>query len=252
MHLEDLINRNYSNLNENDYYIWDYIRAHRKESESIAIEDLATKCHVSRSTILRFTKRLGLNGYAEFKVYLRMDNESQREKQDGVELVYHTYEKFMQEIKDRDFQHVIELITNAKNAYVYGTGSIQNNVAAEIKRSFLIVDKLFFNISTANESYVFADIITQEDVIIMISYSGENPQLLDFAKKLKAKNVSIISITVARNNSLSHMAEESLFVDVPDIENPLGPRHEGLVSYFLLLDFILVKYIDYHERRMKL
>lgn len=250
MHLEELINRNYAQLNENDHYIWNYISTHRKECERLPIEALALHCHVSRTTILRFSQRLGLKGYAELKVLLRMDNEASQELQTGVELVYDTYTKYMDEIKRRDYSAVIEYISKAKNAYVFGTGSIQNNVAAEIKRSFLIVGKLFFTITSANESYVFADIINPEDVIIMISFSGENMQVLEFARKLKARNVPIISITVSRNNTLSHMADEALFVDVPDICNPLGPRYQGLVSYFLLLDFILVKYIDFHERNL--
>lgn len=248
MHLEELINHNYSQLNENDLYIWNYISSHRKACEQFPIEELARHTHVSRTTILRFSKRLGLKGYAELKVLLRMDNEAQIEKQTGLELVNEMYTNYMSEIKSRDFSAVIEYIAKAHNAYVYGTGSIQNNVAAEIKRSFLSVDKLFFTLTSGDESYVFADIIHQDDVIIMISFSGENAEVFEFARKLKTQNVPIISITVSRDNTLSHMADEALFVDVPNISNPLGPRYQGLASYFILLDFILVKYIKYHER----
>ncbi|MEG1462260.1 MAG: MurR/RpiR family transcriptional regulator [Anaerorhabdus sp.] len=251
MHLEELINANYAKLNENDHYIWKYISTHRKVCEKLAIEDLAQRCHVSRSTILRFSQRLGLKGYAEFKVYLRLDNEHHVEKETGLELVYQNYLEYMGEIKEKDFTSIIKLISNAKNAYVYGTGSIQNNVAAEIKRSFLNVDKLFFHITSANESHVFADMIDHEDVIIMISYAGENPQLLDFARKLKAKSVPIIAITITKDNTLAHIAEESLIVEVPKLMNPLGPRYEGLVNYFMLVDFIIVKYMDYHERKLR-
>lgn len=251
MRLEELINTNYDNLNENDLYIWDYMCAHRRECEQLSIEALAEKCHVSRSTILRFSKRLGLKGYAELKVYLRISNASQQQKQTGLELVYHIYKEYMDVIKEKDVTRIIELITNAKNAYVYGTGSIQNDVAMEIKRSFLMVDKLFFNITSANESYIFADVIDHQDVIIMISYSGENRQLLDFVRKLKAKSVPIISITATKNNGLAHMADEALYVEVPNIVNPFGPRYGGLVNYFILVDFILVKYMDYHERKLQ-
>lgn len=249
MRLEELMNMNYTHLNDNDKYIWDYIRNHRKECEYLSIEDLAMHCHVSRSTILRFSQRLGLKGYAEFKVLLRMDNEARTEKETGLELVYEKYKTYMDEVKEKDVTRIIELISNAKTAYAYGTGSIQNNVAAELKRSFLIVNKLFFTITSASESYIFGDVIDHEDVIIMISYSGENPHLLEFAKKLKAKSVPIITITATRDNTLSRMADEALYVDVPDVSNPLGPRYQGLVNYFILIDFILVKYIDYHERR---
>ena len=74
MHLEELINQNYANMNENDRHIWAYIHANRKACEHVSIEALAQNCNVSRTTILRFTKRLGLKGYAEFKVMLSMDN----------------------------------------------------------------------------------------------------------------------------------------------------------------------------------
>lgn len=244
MRLEDLINTNYDHLNENDMEIWNYIKQHRKLCELLSIDDLASRCHVSRTTILRFAKRLGLKGYAELKVYLRIDNANCEEHQSGLELVYHKYKSYMNEIKDRDFTNVIELIRNAENAYVYGTGSIQNNVAMEIKRSFLFVDKLFFNITSATESYIYPEVINPQDMIIMISYSGENVQMLEFAKKLKTKGVPIVSITATRDNTLAHLATEALYVEVPNLINPLGPRYEGLVNYFILVDFIMVKYMD--------
>ena len=250
MRLEELVNKNYNQLNENDLYIWQYISAHRKECEKLSIDDLALRCHVSRTTIMRFAQRLGLKGYTELKVYLRIDNQNHQHQQTGLELVYRTYHEYMDIIKKKDLTHVIEMIAQSENAYVYGTGSIQNNVAAEIKRSFLEVGKLFFTIQSMNETYAFESMMTSNDVIIMISYSGENQQLLDFAKKLKTKSVPIIAITATKDNTLSHIASESFYVDVPNILDPLGPRHEGLVNYFILIDFILVKYIDYYERKM--
>lgn len=251
MRLEDFINANYDKLNENDKEIWAYINEHRQLCERLSIDVLAERCHVSRTTVLRFAKRLGLKGYAELKVHLRIDNAGNQEPQTGLEHVYTTYKEYMDEIKQKDFTNIIEYIRNAENAYVYGTGSIQNNVAMEIKRSFLFMDKFFFNITSANESYIYADVITQKDVILMVSYAGENPQLLDFARKLKMKGVPIISITATKNNSLSHMASEALYVEVPDLMNPLGARYQGLVNYFILIDFIVVKYMDYHERMKK-
>lgn len=250
MHIEELLSLHHSEMNENDHYIWNYIQQHRKESEHMSIDMLAKNCHVSRSTILRFTRRIGLQGYAEFKVLLAMDHPSDCTQSSGLQQVYHTYADYMAEMKNKDYSRIIQYIAQSKHAYVYGTGSIQNNVASEIKRSFLIVDKLFFTITSANESYIFTDVIDHEDVIIMISFSGENQHLLEFTRKLKAKSVPIISITASRNNTLSHLADEALYVDVPDMANPLGPRYQGLVNYFILVDFILVKYIDEYNRRM--
>ena len=51
MKLEELVNRNYQQLNDNDLYIWNYIIHHRKECERLSIDELALRCSVSRSTI---------------------------------------------------------------------------------------------------------------------------------------------------------------------------------------------------------
>lgn len=249
MQLEELINKNYKQLNENDLYIWKYIASHKKECERLSIDELAKRCNVSRTTILRFSKRIGLKGYAEFKVVLRMNNENYQKAQHGLETLYESYNEYMETIKNKDFSKVLSLIHNAKNLYVYGTGMIQNNVASELKRSFSQVDRLFFTIKSRDETYAFVDIMNPEDVIIIISYAGENVAMLDFVKKIKMKNIPIISITAIKDNTLSCMADESMYVVSPSIVNPLGPRYEGLVAYFILLDFIIAKYIDTYSNK---
>lgn len=247
MQLEELVNKNYKQLNDNDIYIWKYIASHKKECEKLSIDELASRCNVSRTTILRFSKRLGLKGYAELKVHLRINNETYKKAQNGLETVYNTYSSYMEMIKNKNFNSVIKMIHDANNLYVYGTGSIQNNVALEIKRSFLSLDRLFFNIESTNETFSFVEIMDYRDVIVIVSYSGETPAMLDFVKKLKAKNIGIIALTATKENTLSHMADESFYVEVPNILNPFGSRYEGLVNYFILTDFIIAKYIDYYK-----
>lgn len=58
MKLDELINKYHKQLNENDLYIWNYISKHRKECETLAIDQLAHKCNVSRTTILRFSQKI--------------------------------------------------------------------------------------------------------------------------------------------------------------------------------------------------
>ena len=59
MQLNELVNLHFDDLNESDLYIWNYINNHREVCKKITIEDLGTKCNVSRTTILRFSKKLG-------------------------------------------------------------------------------------------------------------------------------------------------------------------------------------------------
>lgn len=248
MKLDELINKNYNYLSENDIYIWRYISTHKKECENLSIEQLAKKTHVSRTTIMRFAQKIGLKGYSELKVYLKIDNSKNNYQQNGTDLIYQNYLHYMNELKEKDLSETIQLIMKAKNIYACSTGSIQHNVVSELKRSFLLIGKLIYSIRSINETYVFEEIITSEDIVFMVSYSGENKYILDFTKKLKAKNVPVISITGNKSNTLSQLANISFYVDIPSIDNPFGARYGGLANYFILIDFILAKYIDFYER----
>ena len=75
MKLDERFNERRAQLGENDLYIWQYISTHRKECASLSIEALGAKCNVSRSTILRFAQKLGLTGFSELRLMLRMEAE---------------------------------------------------------------------------------------------------------------------------------------------------------------------------------
>ncbi len=249
MNLEELVNQHYEKLNNNDLYIWDYISSHKKQCENLSIEALAKKIHISRTTIMRFAQKLGLKGYGELKILLKIENTKSQNIHSGLELIYQNYLNTMSEFKEKDFSQLISYIQHAHIIYACSSGSIQHQVASEIKRTFLEIGKLVYLIRNSSETSVYEEMISPQDIIFLISYSGENPQMISFAKKMKIRQVPLISITANKHNTLSQLSDCPFYVDTPSIANPFGPRHEGLVNYFILIDFILAKYIDYFERK---
>ncbi len=75
MSLEALVNQNYKHFSESDRAVWKYLSEHRKECEDIAIKKMAEKCCVSHSAVMRLAQRLGFKGFAELKLYLKMDGQ---------------------------------------------------------------------------------------------------------------------------------------------------------------------------------
>ena len=65
MRLETLIEENYDKLNENDLSVWNYILRHKKECQTMSIQELAKQCHVSHTTVSRFTHKLGMEDFFE-------------------------------------------------------------------------------------------------------------------------------------------------------------------------------------------
>lgn len=248
MKLEELVNKNYQQLNENDRYIWNYIINHRKKCERLSIDELAEKCNVSRSTILRFSKRLGLKGYAEFKVFLRIDN--QRSGDNNVtDNIYQSCVEVLSNYKDYKYYDIVESIYNAKSLYVYGTGVIQETTAQHIKRSFSMFNKLFLDIGTLADFEAYINLFEKGDVFIAISHSGENQRLLDYVYRLKAKGVTVVAIIASNDCTLSHLADYSLYVGTITIMNDKGWREELVANYYVLIDFIIASYSEYIRSR---
>ena len=69
--MEELIQKKFDILNENDLQIWAYIVRHKEQCKQISIQQLAVFCHVSHTTILRFAKKLGFSGYSEMRSFLK-------------------------------------------------------------------------------------------------------------------------------------------------------------------------------------
>lgn len=252
MKLDELVNKYYKCLNDNDLYIWNYISNHRKECENLAIDQLAYKCSVSRTTILRFAQKLSLKGYGELKVYLKLDNERTKENVNNLEAVCDTYNEVIKNIKDKDCTDIFKVIDKAKTLYVYGIGMIQSSIKKEIKRTFLAAGKVFYDLSGYTEANAIIDIATQDDVFIIISMSGENQFILDFAKNLKIRNVPIISITKLKDNSLAKISDYSLYtytVLIPKIFNDVD--FESLTCYFILIEVLFLKYMEYQTQKKK-
>ncbi len=250
MKLEQLVNKYYRYLNENDLYIWDYISNHRKECEKLAIDQLAYKCSVSRTTVLRFAQKLSLKGYGELKVLLKLDNQKAKEDLDDVEMIRRSYQTVAENIKNMDCAEIFEKMDSARNIYIYGVGMIQSSIKREFKRLFMTAGVIIYNLSGYAEAENVLDIVDDRDLFFMISVSGENEFIIDLTKQLKIKNVPIVSITCLRDNSLSHLSDYNLYTSDTKIQCIF--RNEGydsLTTYFILMEILFLKYEHFKHKR---
>lgn len=249
MRLETLICDNYKNLNDNDKHIWSYILNNKNKCESMSIQELASSCNVSHTTILRFAQKLGLNGYSELKFYLKQDNKNKKIPVfDKIEYmkVIDDINKTMNVIVERDFTDVCELLDTCDRIYAYGSGEVQNNAVKELKRSLLSVGKLVNVLEGKDELKTVENYIKENDIIFLFSISGENKLINEFAKELKQKGTKVISICKSGNSTLSKVSDISLEIythEVARLDNDL--RIVIGSQFFILNEFLILKYIEY-------
>ena len=160
MKLDELINNNYLKLNDSDLYILKYIMNNKNQCIDLTINELASKCNVSRTTILRFTPKLGFKGYSEFKVFLKWELEALKKiESKPVEKFYCDIEETLKSMQQKDFTEICKLIYNAERVFVYGTGIAQASVAREIKREFLSLQKCFYEIEGDTELKMLSQVL---------------------------------------------------------------------------------------------
>lgn len=246
MKLETLINENYEKLNENDLYIWNYILHHKEECKNISIQDLAAKCNVSHTTISRFARKLDLEGYSELKLYLKWEtrNEAGFDSRE-IQNVYQDHIMTMDTIMKQDLYEIYEMLKNAGRVFAYGTGAVQKNASKDLKRVLLPAGYIVHVIEGRSETKTILLNVQENDVFFLYSLSGNNSFINEFALRLKARGVKIITITQNGNNELSRIGDVSLqFYTHPVTKNINRPNLYMTSQFFIMNEFLLLKLLE--------
>lgn len=251
MKISELVNAHYHELSTNDLYIWNYIQAHRKECADLTINEMAERCHVSKTTILRFAQKLTLKGYSELKVHLNWENRPEEAIIDEqlVEKVCDTCKYAIDEIKERDFSDICEMMYKAKRIFVYGTGALQNSVANELQRMFLYCGEFIYVMSGEKETEMIMPFLGEGDIVILISLRGEGDIINNFANQLRLHNIPTISMTKLKNNELAHKSTKSIYITTSQVIIGDHILHEAANLFFVLAEILFLRYSQYKVKQ---
>lgn len=252
MRLAELVNQHYNELSSNDLYIWDYIQSHTQECQNLSIIELAQRCHVSKTTILRFAQKLSLKGYSELKVYLSWENRPEEDMVIDERLIEHvcdTSKHAIDEMRERDFTDICEMLYRSNRIFVYGTGALQDSVAREIQRMFLYCGEFIYVLSGEKETEMVLPYLKRDDVVILVSLRGEGERINEFAAQLRLKNIATISMTRLKNNDLAHKCTKSIYITTSQIKIGSHILHEAANLYFVLAELLFLRYSQYKQKQ---
>lgn len=253
MKLTELVLQHYSKLNETDLLIWDYIADHRLKTSHLTINELAAKTNVSRTTISRFVRKIGLSGYSELKVLLHLEEQDNCRFEDRVfEFTCDSLIQYIDNQKHKDYSKICQLIYQAKRVFVYGSGDIQQSVAKQIKRMFMSAEELIYDFAGTTFDHSMYEVVNEQDLVIMISLSGNSDKVLNIARRLKMAGTKIISITEFKNNPLADLSEENLYIDSTNLNFLQNhPNYKITMPYFLLAELLFIQYAIYKNEQEK-
>lgn len=245
MKIAELINMHYYELNENERYLCQYFYEHKKEFITNSIDNLAKKCGVSKTLIVRFSKHLGLSGFREFKARLRLESrEIETTNNNLMQTMLESYYKMIDDFQKKDYIRIFEALYYSNQVIVYGESSSQARVASEMKRIFLS-EKPFIDLHGRDMCQAIEKNTCKGDVVFLLSLSGETDYVLELARNLQIKGIFLVSVTRMSNNTLASYCTENLYIESVHMKIGSYGNYESATPYFILIELLYLAYQNY-------
>lgn len=257
MNFNDFIHQNYEELSELDLSICQFVIENKVSISSMSITDFARKSLSSKSSVIRFAQKLGFNGYSEMKNFIKWEISNVVPTETSATFFDQVLDdtiQTIQQIKEADWSEMYEALAKCSRIYVISTGVTQKNQAAEIQRLFLLIGKPVQIIPGNAQSVEFKRIVEgldENDVLFLLSLSGENIGLEGILNILNIKRSIIISITNFKNNWLSGRSTYNLYASSSRSPLPQDWWLQTASTFFILIETFAFGFVDYQRHLSK-
>lgn len=192
-------------LNELEMQVYQYIIQHKSTVPYMRIRELAAESYVSSTTVLRFCRKMGCDGYNEFKWKLKEQLGQQKSKTvpDNAKEV----QMFLEEAEKGRFDRILEdaasMIARADRVLLTGIGN-SGCIGQYGARCFTNMGK--FSVFISDPFYPIHQ-LGESTTTIVLSMSGETKEVIDIAKYLKESGSYVISITNTDQCTLAKLSD---------------------------------------------
>lgn len=215
-------------LSETERAVADYLLTHPQEAMELSIHEMAERSFSSPSTIVRMCRRIGFDGFKEFRrcvtyemaVRKQSQEEEQKEisREDSLEEIIEkiTYKNIMslEDTKNlldgETLAKCVDLISQCRAVLLFGIGA-SLCAARDAYLKFLRLNKPCIVNDDWHSQYLQAKNATPDDLGIVISYSGETVEMVECMKAMKENGTPIIAITRCVNSPVSQLADYKLY-----------------------------------------
>lgn len=197
----------YSDMGKAEKKIAEFLMEKPDRILPLSITELAEKCGCGEATIVRFSRRLGFDGYQQLKISIAQEenihsiNENIAPEDSAFDVlqkvcndVYSSLEKTKKAINKDALEKSCLALLSARNIYIFGLGN-SASVAADAEHKLL---RLGFHAHayTDNHMQAIAAAHTQAgDVVIGISHSGSSKDIVQSMQLAKINGATAIAIT---------------------------------------------------------
>lgn len=170
-------------LSDLELDIYNYIISHRHEVIHMKLKDLSTDLHVSSSMITRVAKKLGYEGFLEWKAEMKLDQEDKPiQNKRALNYILDYFNRVDNKEFDALIHQAAEIIVNSHEVICFGIGL--SDAIAKFAAS-LFNRKGKRAMYSGDFSARFRGMYDQNDCALFFTVSGETREIIDRIKDLK-------------------------------------------------------------------
>lgn len=206
---------NQHRLNENEAVILSELIGNGKRLRDKSLQKISKELFVAPNTIVRMCKKLGFNGYTDFRSIYTFS----LEHQDVKPITLSVDERLERTRKLLNYEligQIVNEIYEADRIVIFATG-LTKLVGDEFAERLITVGK---NVETFWYPHLMrhrAKSLTETDLCFVISLSGETSSILDAAHISKLLKSKIISLTGVSKNRISELSDIQLYAYSNDV-----------------------------------
>ena len=198
------IRNEYLDLTAAERKVADYVLDAESNVQFMSITQLAEECGVADATVSRFCRTLELRGFNAFKLEIAKcarprtapakdvsTDSAEGRKAEVIRLGIDAIEQTAAMVSDENVLKAVQLFENARRVVCLGSGGSMI-MASTFANLFSTVANNFFSLPDSHAQLSAAASLSQDDVIVMFSYSGSTTiglQILEVAKNRGVKTV---------------------------------------------------------------
>lgn len=255
--LIDKITREYRFYSDVEKKVADYFLENSTILMKQTIAKLSEEIGVSQTTIFKFVKKLGFDGFQDFKISLAMNQKSDASpvltaytditnKDKSIEIANKLIDsniKSMQylarSISQEKIDNVTSLIENSEFIHFLGLGG-SSVVAYDGYQKFLRTAYRTDFTFDYHLQLMSITKFTNKDIVFIFSHSGQSVETLNLAEKIAETEANLIVLTGNPNTELVKLADESITIYSEESKF----RTESLSSRILYLTVMDIIYVN--------
>jgi DNA-binding MurR/RpiR family transcriptional regulator len=214
--------------------VLDYLIENKTSLKDFSVEKIAEAAYTSPASVVRMCKKLGYNGFKDFKIDFILANskveipetseytdviliKDQNNGKKAIENNIRALEETINLYDEKTYTKAASLIMNARKILIFGKGS-SFLVCKDLEMKLRRINKFCVAQGESHDQLVDASFINNKDVVIFISNSGKTKEIISSALLAKENKTPIISITRIGSSILADISDIVLYTSALESE----------------------------------